>query len=104
MSAEHSDMTNQSDPQYTHDDIDALRAQIDELDRIIIDAVKKRSEVSRTIGKIRMAHGGTRLVHSREIQVLERFQEIGPEGYNLAMMLLRLGRGVLGKEPEEPGN
>ena len=44
-----------------------------------------------------MASGGTRLVHSREMKVLERFSELGREGHTLAMLLLRLGRGPLGR-------
>ena len=48
------------------------------------------------IGKARMASGGTRLVHSREMKVIERYSSLGPEGKDLAMILLRLGRGRLG--------
>jgi chorismate mutase len=48
------------------------------------------------IGKARMASGGTRLVHSREMKVIERYSRLGPEGKDLAMLLLRLGRGRLG--------
>ena len=59
-------------------------------------AVKRRTEVSRLIGKARMASGGTRLVHSREMKVIERYSELGPDGKDLAMLLLRLGRGRLG--------
>ena len=77
-------------------DIDALRLEIDRLDSEILAAVKRRAEVSRQIGKARMASGGTRLVHSREMQVIERYSELGPEGKDLAMLLLRLGRGRLG--------
>jgi chorismate mutase len=36
------------------------------------------------------------LVHSREMKVIERFSTLGPEGKNLAMLLLRMGRGRLG--------
>ena len=54
------------------------------------------AEVSRLIGKARMASGGTRLVHSREMKVIERYSELGPDGKDLAMLLLRLGRGRLG--------
>ena len=46
-------------------DIDDLRKEIDRLDAEILAAVQRRAEVSRTIGKARMASGGTRLVHSR---------------------------------------
>jgi chorismate mutase len=76
--------------------IDDLRLEIDRLDAEILAAVKRRAEVSRQIGKARMSSGGTRLVHSREMQVIERYSELGPEGKDLAMLLLRLGRGRLG--------
>ncbi len=77
-------------------EIDDLRREIDQLDAVILDAVKRRTEVSKLIGKARMASGGTRLVHSREMKVIERYSELGPEGKDLAMLLLRLGRGRLG--------
>jgi len=77
-------------------DIADLREEIDRLDAEILAAVKRRAEVSRQIGKARMASGGTRLVHSREMQVIARYSELGPEGKDLAMLLLRLGRGRLG--------
>ena len=74
-----------------------LRAEIDRVDAIILAAIKRRTAVSKRIGQARMASGGTRLVHSREMKVLERFSELGQEGHTLAMMLLRLGRGPLGR-------
>ncbi|TVS84167.1 chorismate mutase [Mycobacterium helveticum] len=77
-------------------DIEQLRAEIDRLDAEILAAVKRRAEVSQAIGRARMASGGTRLVHSREMKVIERYSELGPEGKDLAMLLLRLGRGRLG--------
>jgi chorismate mutase len=77
-------------------DIDDLRQEIDQLDAAILEAVKRRAEVSKLIGKARMANGGTRLVHSREMKVIERYSELGPDGKALAMVLLRLGRGRLG--------
>ena len=78
-------------------DIDELRREIDQLDAAILEAVKRRTEVSKLIGKARMASGGTRLVHSREMKVIERYTDgLGPEGKDLAMLLLRLGRGRLG--------
>ena len=76
--------------------IDDLRLEIDELDATILAAVQRRTEVSRIIGKARMASGGTRLCTSREMKVIERYSELGPEGKDLAMLLLRLGRGRLG--------
>ncbi|MDN5757346.1 MAG: chorismate mutase [Tomitella sp.] len=77
-------------------DITALRQEIDRLDAQILAAVKRRAEVSREIGRTRMAEGGTRLVHNREMAVIERYSELGQEGHTLAMLLLRLGRGRLG--------
>jgi chorismate mutase len=77
-------------------DIDELRLEIDRLDAEILAAVQRRREVSQIIGKARMASGGTRLVHSREMKVIERYSALGPEGKDLAMILLRLGRGRLG--------
>ena len=77
-------------------DIDHLRREIDELDAAIIAAIERRTEVSKLIGKARMASGGTRLVHSREMKVIERYSTLGPEGKDLAILLLRLGRGRLG--------
>jgi chorismate mutase len=77
-------------------DIDDLRQEIDRLDTEILEAVKRRTEVSKLIGKARMASGGTRLVHSREMKVIERYGDLGPDGKALAMLLLRLGRGRLG--------
>ena len=77
-------------------DINDLRLEIDRLDAEILAAVARRTEVSKLIGKARMASGGTRLVHSREMKVIERYSELGPEGKDLAMLLLRMGRGRLG--------
>ncbi|MGB8408265.1 chorismate mutase [Mycobacterium sp. MAA66] len=76
--------------------IDDLRLEIDQLDATILAAVQRRTEVSKLIGKARMASGGTRLVHSREMKVIERYSVLGPEGKNLAMLLLQMGRGRLG--------
>ncbi|MFW0785340.1 chorismate mutase [Gordonia sp. CPCC 206044] len=79
------------------DDIDQLRLEIDRLDAMILASIKRRSAVSKKIGAARMASGGPRLVHSREVKVLDRFAELGQEGHTLAMLLLRLGRGPLGR-------
>jgi chorismate mutase len=80
----------------TAEDIDALRVEIDHLDAEILRLVKRRTEVSKRIGKARMAAGGPRIVYSREMDVLARFRELGSEGRDLALLLLRLGRGRLG--------
>ena len=77
-------------------EIDQLRLEIDHLDAEILRLVKRRSEVSRLIGAARMAAGGPRIVYNREMAVLARFRELGAEGRELGMLLLRLGRGRLG--------
>lgn len=78
-------------------EIRAYREEIDRLDRVILDAVKRRSEISRAIGKTRMGSGGTKLVHTREVAIINQFRdELGEEGPGLAQILLRLGRGKLG--------
>ena len=52
--------------------------------------------MSQTIGAARMAAGGPRIVYNREMAVLARFRDLGVEGRELGMILLRLGRGRLG--------
>jgi chorismate mutase len=78
------------------DEIPALRAEIDVLDAEILRLIKRRSEVSQKVGKARMAAGGPRIVYNREMAVLERFRDLGSDGRELGMILLRLGRGRLG--------
>ena len=78
------------------DEIPALRLEIDQLDAEILRLVKRRSEVSQRIGRERMAADGPRIVYNREMAVLARFDDLGVEGRELGMILLRLGRGRLG--------
>ena len=80
----------------TESEIADLRVEIDALDAEILRLVKRRSEVSQRIGAARMAAGGPRIVYSREMKVLSRFRDLGPEGRELGMLPLRLGRGRLG--------
>ncbi|MEY8579258.1 chorismate mutase [Corynebacteriaceae bacterium 6-324] len=78
-------------------EIQRYREEINKMDRIILDAVKRRTKVSQAIGKTRMGSGGTRLVHTREISILNQFRdELGEEGPAIASALLRMGRGKLG--------
>lgn len=81
----------------TEPDINELRQEIDHLDAEILRLVQRRIEVSKLIGAARMAAGGTKIVHNREIDVLNRYRELGPEGKDLAMVLLKMGRGPLGR-------
>jgi len=77
--------------------ISSLREEIDSLDAEILRLVKRRTEVSRAIGASRMAEGGPRIMVNREMDVLARYRELGSEGRQLAMALLNLGRGRLGR-------
>src|SRR5690606_14962471 len=83
--------------QPTEHDIDELRAEVDHLDAEILRLAKRRVEVSRKIGAARMAAGGPRIVYNREMDVLARYRELGPDGRQLALALLNLGRGRLGR-------
>jgi chorismate mutase len=74
-----------------------LRKEIDDLDQEILRLVKRRAEVSQRIGAARMAAGGPRIVVNREMDVLARYRELGQAGRMLAMALLDLGRGKLGR-------
>ena len=80
----------------------ALRNRIDEIDAALIGLWHERAEISRQVGAARVAAGGTRLVLSREREILERFRAaLGPDGTQLALLLLRAGRGPLdGPRPQ----
>lgn len=44
-----------------------------------------------------MTSGGTKLVHTREVAIINQFrEEFGTEGVQIAKALLQLGRGRLG--------
>jgi len=76
--------------------IQELRGEIDACDSQIIELIQHRLAISREIGALRTAAGGTRLSLSREQQILAKFQAaLGPDGAALGMMLLRQGRGRL---------
>ena len=78
------------------DEIRAMRERIDEIDQAIIDLWLERARLSQQVGKTRMASGGTRLVLSREREIVERFREaLGADGTQVALMILRAGRGPL---------
>lgn len=73
-----------------------LRVEIDAVDAALVELVARRTEISRQVGRLRMAAGGTRLSLAREQAVVARFSaELGETGTSLAMLLLRAGRGRL---------
>jgi chorismate mutase len=90
---EAADASEPADDIPAEDEIQELRLEIDRLDAEILQLIKQRSAVSQRIGRARMAAGGPRIVYSREVKVLGRFRELGAEGRELGMLLLRLGRG-----------
>lgn len=77
--------------------IDEARAEIDRLDAEILEAVQRRTAISRKIGRARIATGGTRLVHAREMEIIGRYGELGPNGKDIGLSILKLGRGALGR-------
>ncbi|GAA2142383.1 chorismate mutase [Glycomyces algeriensis] len=78
------------------DELQDLRVEIDALDAEIIRLWQRRAEVSKRIGEIRMANGGTRLVLDRERAILEKYRAaLGDDGIQIAMLVLRSGRGPL---------
>lgn len=78
-------------------EIEALRTEISDIDDEILRLVRRRSEVSQRIGAARLAAGGTKIVYNREMAVLHHYGVLGQEGRELALLLLRLGRGRLGR-------
>nr|WP_120491099.1 chorismate mutase [Corynebacterium lactis] len=78
-------------------EIESYRQEINRLDDLIIDAIRRRTAISKAVGKTRLGSGGTRLVHGREVQIINAFRDaLGPEGPAIASALLRMGRGRLG--------
>lgn len=74
----------------------AIRERIDEIDATLIALWQERAALSKQVGATRVASGGTRLVLSREREILDRFREaLGADGTQLALLLLRAGRGPL---------
>lgn len=78
------------------EDISGLRERIDEIDNAIIQLWQERAAISAEVGRVRIASGGTRLVLSREREIVDRFRDaLGADGVQLALLILRAGRGPL---------
>jgi chorismate mutase len=76
--------------------IAGLRRRLDEIDQKLIELWRERAEISHEVGVTRVAAGGTRLVLAREQEILNRFREaLGADGTQLALLILRAGRGKL---------
>jgi chorismate mutase len=73
-----------------------LRERIDEIDGELIRLWQERAALSQQVGATRVAAGGTRLVLSREREIVDRFRlALGADGIQLALLILRAGRGPL---------
>src|ERR1051326_4072878 len=76
--------------------ISGLRGRIDEIDTQLIELWQERASISAEVGRVRIASGGTRLVLSREREIVDRFRDaLGADGVQLALLILRAGRGRL---------
>lgn len=74
--------------------INGGRARIDELDMRIIDLVRDRIEVSKSVQAARIGMGGPRVQHARELDIVTRYRTgLGTEGASLALLLLQMARG-----------
>ena len=96
MTADVVDQTTGAGETLAADEIRAMRERIDEIDQALIDLWLERARLSQAVGRTRMASGGTRLVLSREREIVERFRAaLGADGAQVALMILRAGRGPL---------
>ncbi|KRV47172.1 chorismate mutase [Wenjunlia vitaminophila] len=74
--------------------IAGARERIDDLDARLIALIQQRMEVSAEVQRARMASGGRRLSLNREMEILNRYNDVlGRPGTTLAMTLLELCRG-----------
>jgi chorismate mutase len=74
----------------------AMRERLNEIDEQIIALWLERAAISQQVGATRVASGGTRLVLSREREILDRYRNsLGADGTQLALLILRAGRGPL---------
>jgi chorismate mutase len=77
-------------------EISGLRERIDEIDNTLIELWRERAAISAEVGRVRIASGGTRLVLSREREIVDRFRDaLGADGVQVALLILRAGRGPL---------
>jgi chorismate mutase len=73
-----------------------MRERIDDIDDTLIQLWRERAALSQRISVMRVAAGGTRLALSREREIVQRFREaLGSDGAELALLVLRSGRGPL---------
>lgn len=74
--------------------VEALRLEIDRLDNRIIELIRHRTIVAKTIGNAKVNAGGTRIDLVREREILARYIEVLPTGGSeIALLLFRMSRG-----------
>lgn len=86
-------MTTPKEPQPYDEHINVLRQEIDRIDTAVIAYIRKRTEVSQEIGRLRTENGGEKIIPEREKKIHDRYSELGPAGHDLAEAVLELGRG-----------
>lgn len=92
----HTEPSQSASGEHTTESIPLLRQRIDEIDAALIELWLERAAISQRVGLIRVASGGTRLVLAREREIVQRFRNaLGPDGTQLALLILRSGRGPL---------
>ncbi len=74
------------------DDLDALTARLDQLDRELLALIRHRTAVARQLPAARSAAGRPGYRHADDLQVARRFAALGPYGADLSLLLLRLAR------------
>ena len=93
----HIRMPSGTDDPLSDAEIQTYREEINRLDKIIRESIHRRTEVSRAIGKTRLTSGGTKLVHTREVAIINQFrEEFGTEGVQIALDTDDLPAGVQG--------
>ena len=96
MTADVMDQTTGAGEDAAAEKIRGIRKRINEIDGALIALWQERAALSQEVGETRMASGGTRLVLAREREIIEHFREaLGPDGTQVALLLLRSGRGPL---------
>ena len=78
-------------------DLEELRAGVDRVDRELQRLVARRRELSAQIQGLRLGRGGGRYDVTREEQVVASYvAALGPDGAELAEVVLRICRGPAG--------
>ncbi|MHB2023131.1 MAG: chorismate mutase [Mycobacteriales bacterium] len=88
-------ITTETEPAAEVDSVDAGRALIDELDEQLLALLHRRRAISSQIQQLRMAGGGSRVEHLRELAIIRRYsQRLGSTGAAMALAVLGYCRGV----------